>query len=51
MSDTIFSKIIKREIPAAIVYEDDDCLAFKDVHPQAPMHILLIPKKPLAKLA
>lgn len=41
---TIFSKIINREIPANIVYEDDLCLAFKDVNPQAPIHILLIPK-------
>lgn len=47
---TIFQKIIDREIPAEIVYEDDECLAFKDVNPQAPVHILLIPKKPLAKL-
>lgn len=41
---TIFSKIINREIPAKIVYEDDLCLAFHDVNPQAPVHILLIPK-------
>ncbi|EAS04975.3 scavenger mRNA decapping enzyme carboxy-term-binding protein (macronuclear) [Tetrahymena thermophila SB210] len=41
---TIFDKIIKKEIPAQIVYEDDKCLAFKDVSPQAPVHILLIPK-------
>ncbi|MCI0506234.1 MAG: histidine triad nucleotide-binding protein [Gammaproteobacteria bacterium] len=51
MSGTIFSRIIDRELPADIVYEDDDCLAFKDIHPQAPMHILIIPKKPIAKLA
>lgn len=50
MSDTIFSKIINREIPATIVYEDDQCLAFRDVNPQAPMHILVIPKKPIAKI-
>jgi histidine triad (HIT) family protein len=49
--ETIFSKIIKREIPADIVYEDDKCLAFKDVNPQAPIHILVIPKNPIAKLA
>jgi histidine triad (HIT) family protein len=49
--DTIFSKIIRREIPANIVYEDDLALAFKDVNPQAPIHILVIPKKPLTKLA
>ena len=47
MSDTIFGKIIRREIPANIVYEDDLCLAFKDVAPQAPTHILLVPKKPI----
>lgn len=50
MSDTIFSKIINREIPATIVYEDDRCLAFRDINPQAPMHILVIPKKPIPKL-
>jgi histidine triad (HIT) family protein len=49
--ETLFSKIIKREIPAEIVYEDDQCLAFKDINPQAPVHILVIPKKPIAKLA
>ena len=47
MSKTIFSKIIDREIPADIVYEDDLCLAFRDVNPQAPTHILVIPKKPI----
>lgn len=50
-SDTIFSKIIRREIPADIVYEDDLCLAFKDVNPQAPTHILVVPKQPIAWLA
>jgi histidine triad (HIT) family protein len=50
-SDTIFGKIIRREIPAAIVYEDDLCLAFKDVNPQAPVHVLIIPKQPLPHLA
>lgn len=48
---TIFSRIINREIPADIVYEDDHCLAFKDIAPQAPMHILLIPKHPIEKLS
>jgi histidine triad (HIT) family protein len=48
--DTIFGKIIRREIPAAIVYEDELCLAFNDVNPQAPVHVLLIPKKPLPRL-
>jgi len=51
MSDTIFAKIINREIPADIVYEDDVCLAFRDVNPQAPVHILVIPKKPLSALS
>jgi histidine triad (HIT) family protein len=50
-SDTIFGKIIRREIPANIVYEDDLCLAFRDVSPQAPVHILLIPKKPIVNLS
>ncbi|MGB7085970.1 MAG: histidine triad nucleotide-binding protein [Phormidesmis sp.] len=49
--ETIFSKIIRREIPADIVYEDDLCLAFRDITPQAPTHILVIPKKPIPKLA
>lgn len=47
-SETIFSKIIRREIPADIVYEDDDCLAFRDIQPQAPTHILVIPKEVIA---
>lgn len=51
MSDTIFAKIINREIPADIVYEDERCLAFRDVNPQAPVHILIIPKTPIARLA
>jgi len=42
---TIFTKIINKEIPADIVYEDDDFLAFNDINPQAPIHILIIPKK------
>lgn len=50
MSDTIFGKIIRREIPADIVYEDDFCLAFNDVAPQAPTHILVIPKKSIARI-
>ncbi len=47
---TIFSKIINREIDADIAYEDDLCLAFHDVNPQAPVHVLLIPKKPVDSL-
>lgn len=49
--ETIFSKIIRREIPADIVYEDEQALAFRDVSPQAPTHILVIPKEPLASVA
>lgn len=48
---TIFKKIIDRELPADIVYEDDLCLAFRDIHPQAPVHLLVIPKKEIASLA
>ena len=51
MSETLFSKIIRREIPAQIVYEDELCLAFRDLQAQAPQHLLLIPKKPIAKLS
>lgn len=50
MTDTLFGKIIRREIPAQIVYEDDDVLAFKDIHPQAPVHVLFIPKHAVATL-
>jgi len=50
MSETLFSKIIDRQIPADIVFEDDLCLCFKDVNPQAPVHYLLIPKKPIERL-
>jgi histidine triad (HIT) family protein len=48
--NTIFGKIIAREIPATIVYEDDQCLAFRDINPQAPTHVLLIPKKEIPRL-
>jgi histidine triad (HIT) family protein len=51
MVETLFSKIINREIPADIVYEDDLCLAFRDIDPQAPVHILLIPKQVIVKVA
>jgi histidine triad (HIT) family protein len=51
MSETIFDKIIRKEIPADIVYEDEHCLAFKDVNPQAPIHILIIPKTCIEKVA
>jgi histidine triad (HIT) family protein len=48
---TIFQKIIAREIPAEIVYEDDLCLCFRDIEPQAPIHLLLIPKKLIPRIA
>jgi len=51
MSKTLFEKIIAREIPATIVYEDDKVLAFKDINPGAPMHVLLVPKKPIPRIA
>ena len=48
---SIFTKIIDREIPAEIVFEDDVCLAFRDINPQAPTHVLVIPKKEIESLA
>lgn len=50
MGDTIFGKIILREIPADIVYEDDEVLAFRDLNPQAPVHVLFIPKRAIPTL-
>jgi histidine triad (HIT) family protein len=50
MADTLFAKIIRREIPATIVYEDDDVLAFRDINPQAPVHVLFVPKRAIATL-
>ncbi|XP_038598491.1 histidine triad nucleotide-binding protein 1 [Tachyglossus aculeatus] len=49
--DTIFARILRREIPADVIFEDPQCLAFHDVAPQAPVHFLVIPKKPLARMA
>ena len=48
---TLFEKIIAREIPANIVFEDDLCLAFCDIAPQAPTHILVVPKKPISRVS
>lgn len=48
---TIFEKIIRREIPAEIVWESDDVLAFRDANPQAPVHVLIVPKRAVARLA
>jgi histidine triad (HIT) family protein len=50
VSDTIFTKIINKEIPAEVLYEDELALAFKDINPQAPIHFLVIPKKPIATI-
>ncbi|MGE0484344.1 MAG: histidine triad nucleotide-binding protein [Gammaproteobacteria bacterium] len=48
---TLFERIVEREIPADIVFEDDRVVAFRDINPQAPMHILVCPKKPIPKVA
>ena len=50
MEDCIFCKIIKKEIPSSIVYEDSEILAFRDINPVAPVHILVIPKKHISSL-
>jgi len=50
VADTLFAKIINRELPADIVYEDDNALVFRDINPQAPVHLLVIPKKVIPKL-
>jgi histidine triad (HIT) family protein len=49
-ADCLFCKIVRREIPADVVYEDGDVLAFRDINPQAPVHMLVIPKKHIATL-
>jgi len=51
MSKTLFEKIIDRELPATIVYEDELCVAFRDINPGAPTHILLVPRQPMVKLS
>lgn len=51
MSKTLFEKIVAREIPAQIVYEDDSVLAFRDINPQAPTHILIVPKKAIPRIS
>lgn len=50
MSKTLFQRIADREIPAQIVYEDDQVVAFRDINPQAPTHILIVPRKPIARI-
>ena len=49
--ETVFSKILRKEIPATVVYEDEQVLAFRDIHPLAPVHIVIIPKKEIVSLA
>ena len=51
MTDTIFGKITRGEIPTEFLYEDDLCVVIRDIHPQAPTHVLIIPRKPIPKLA
>lgn len=51
MSKTLFEKIAAREIPATIVYEDDLVVAFRDINPQAPTHVVLVPRKPIPRIA
>ena len=50
-SKTIFQKIIEKEIPSEFIYEDDLCIVINDINPQAPLHLLIIPKTPLSKLS
>ena len=51
MSDSIFTKIKNKEIPGNVIYEDDKCFALEDINPQAPVHILIIPHKEIAKIS
>lgn len=51
MAKTLFQKIIDREIPAKIEYEDEQCIVLHDIQPQAPVHLLIVPKKPIARVA
>jgi histidine triad (HIT) family protein len=50
MSDTVFGKIIRKEIPVDFLYEDEHCIAINDIHPQAPVHVLIIPKRGIPRL-
>jgi histidine triad (HIT) family protein len=51
MSKTLFEKIVAREVPASIVYEDELVVAFRDIRPQAPTHVLIVPKQPIPRIA
>ena len=50
MSDTIFGKITRGEIPSEFLYEDEQCVVIRDINPQAPTHVLIIPRKPIPRL-
>ncbi|XP_075218997.1 adenosine 5'-monophosphoramidase HINT1-like [Lycorma delicatula] len=50
-SDTVFGKILRKEIPCTFIHEDEKCVAFNDAHPQAPVHFLVIPRKPISTLS
>jgi histidine triad (HIT) family protein len=51
MSQTLFEKIIARQVPSKLVYEDDHVVAFQDIRPQAPVHVLIVPRKPIPRIA
>jgi histidine triad (HIT) family protein len=51
MGETLFEKIIAREAPGTIVYEDEQVVAFRDIRPQAPVHVLIVPRKPISRIA
>jgi len=51
MSKTLFEKICDREIPGDIVYEDEQCVCFRDISPQAPVHLVLVPRRPIPRIA
>jgi histidine triad (HIT) family protein len=50
MADTVFTRIIKKELPAKLIHEDDKCVAFHDISPQAPVHVLIVPRKQIPML-